>query len=182
MPRQQIYLIGAMKNEITGSKLPSKKDCLTVLFFNMRFVKLNAHDSSRLVIDECLVFWRKARIPTHDYADCVKKLKKLYDDWKKLDKNKYRKTDTQRNHEHDFEEQLDNLFDIAHANALNMISIEEDVQFLLKQREKGRPGCMLGTDMILAGVEKRREIIKDNEEKRKRKQQLEITQITSNII
>ena len=33
---------------------------------------------------------------------------------------------------------FENLFDIAHANALEMISIEEDKQFLMAQREPGR--------------------------------------------
>lgn len=37
MPRQQIYLIGTMNNQITGSKMPSKRDCLSVLFYNTRF-------------------------------------------------------------------------------------------------------------------------------------------------
>jgi len=60
MPRQQIYLVGPMNNQITGSKLPSKGDCLSVLFYNMRLVNLNLHESSRLVIDECSFFWKKA--------------------------------------------------------------------------------------------------------------------------
>ena len=77
MPRPQIYLIGPMKNQITGSKLPSKRDCLSVLFYNMRLVNLNLHDSSRLVIDECSIFWKKARIPTHDNSDCIKKTEKI---------------------------------------------------------------------------------------------------------
>jgi len=76
MPGQQIYLIGPMNNQITGSKLPSKRDCLSILFYNMHLVNLNLHDSSHLVIDECSIFWKKARIPTHDNSDCIKKLKK----------------------------------------------------------------------------------------------------------
>jgi hypothetical protein len=94
MPRQQLFLIGTMKNQITGSKLPSKRDCLSVLFYNMRFVKLNLNESSHLVIDECMVFWRKARIPTQYSSDCATKLKKLYEYWRSLDKNKSRKIDT----------------------------------------------------------------------------------------
>lgn len=36
------------------------------------------------------------------------------------------------------------------------MSIEEDKKFLLKQREKGRSGCMIGVDARLAQVEERR--------------------------
>jgi len=70
MARWQIYLTGSMNNEVTGCKLPSKSlDCSTVQFYNMRLVNSNLHESSRLVIEECSIFWRKARISTHDFAD-----------------------------------------------------------------------------------------------------------------
>ena len=50
---------------------------------------------------------------------------------------------------------MDDLFDISHANVLNMIQNEEDKKFLLLQRQKRRPGCMLGTDYKLAVKEKK---------------------------
>jgi len=36
------------------------------------------------------------------------------------------------------------------------MKINEDKEFLILQRQKGRPGCMLGTDVKLAGIEKRK--------------------------
>jgi len=36
-----------------------------------------------------------------------------------------------------------------------MIKIEEDRQFLLAQREKGRPGFVVGIDVALSGKVKR---------------------------
>jgi hypothetical protein len=50
---------------------------------------------------------------------------------------------------------MNNPFDIAHQDALTMIRIEEDKLFLVKQREKGRPGSMLGIDIKLTNIEKR---------------------------
>ncbi|ESN94171.1 hypothetical protein HELRODRAFT_163957 [Helobdella robusta] len=44
----------------------------------------------------------------------------------------------------------DNLFDIAHANAIELIQIQEDREFLLAQREPGRRGYMSGVDKNLA--------------------------------
>ncbi|KAA0183253.1 hypothetical protein HAZT_HAZT002449 [Hyalella azteca] len=38
---------------------------------------------------------------------------------------------------------MDNLFDIAHPNALEMMQSEEDKNFLKLQRQKGRPGSMV---------------------------------------
>jgi hypothetical protein len=46
--------------------------------------------------DGDLRFWRKARIPIQDQSNCVTKIKKFYDEWRKLDKNKNRNTDTQK--------------------------------------------------------------------------------------
>jgi len=42
------------------------------------------------------------------------------------------------------------LFDIAHAEALELIVIEENRQFLLAQREAGRQGKMGSVDSSLA--------------------------------
>ena len=41
---------------------------------------------------------------------------------------------------------MQNLFDIAHADALTIIRIQEDRDFLLAQREPGRRGYMGSVD------------------------------------
>lgn len=64
---------------------------------------------------------------------------------------------------------LDNLFDISHADALEKMKINEDRQFLLLQRQKGRPGCMTGVDKKLFMKEKRSTERKNQELARKRK-------------
>jgi hypothetical protein len=73
MSRQHFFLISPMKNLINESKLLSKRNCFSILFYNIRFVKLNLHESAYLVIDECLIFWRKTRIPTQYTSDCLSK-------------------------------------------------------------------------------------------------------------
>ncbi|KAF2886056.1 hypothetical protein ILUMI_20115 [Ignelater luminosus] len=165
MPRTTIYLIGAMKNQILGSKLPSQNDCLSVLFYNMRVVNMNFSEAANLVIDECLIFWKKARIPTKHRSDCVKKLKKLYETWRNLEKSCKRLSDTQKSKENIFEVNMNNLFDIAHANAVSLISIEEDQEFLIAQRKPNREGSMIGIDLKLTAAEKRKA-----ERKKKKKQ------------
>ena len=49
-----------------------------------------------------------------------------------------------------FSENLPDLFDIAHADALTTIKLPEDKYFLTAQREKGRQGCMGLSDLMLA--------------------------------
>lgn len=45
-----------MEHQITGCKLLSKRDCIRILFYDMRITKLNLNDSASLVVDECLEF------------------------------------------------------------------------------------------------------------------------------
>lgn len=139
-----------------GSKLPSRGDCLKVLIHNMRITKLNLNESAALVIDECLVFWRKARIPTQEPHKCKEKLKKLYEEWRSLTKNTKKNSEKLKEEEIEFKDRTNDLFDIAHQNALDKIKIEEDGLFLNIQRQKGRPESMLGVDRNLTGVEKRK--------------------------
>ena len=49
----------------------------------------------------------------------------------------------------------DNLFDIAHGDALKKMKIEEDKMFLHRQREPGRLGCLAGVDKKIAEKEER---------------------------
>ena len=142
--REKLFLIGYINNQITCSKLPSKSDCLKVLFYNMIITKLSINDSATLVIEECIMFWKKARIPTQEFHKCKEKLKKLYEEWKCLLKNKNKTNQSLKQKEQLFADSINDLFDIAHQNALNTIRIQEYKLFLIKQREKGRPGSMLG--------------------------------------
>ena len=102
--------------------------------------------SAQLAIEAVMIFWQQARIPTQFIARCIDELLKIYDKWKTVLKNSTRKSDAQTQREEEFIGILDDLFDIATANALNEIRIEEDKQFLLRQRQRGRPGCMIGVD------------------------------------
>lgn len=81
-----------------------------------------------------------------------------------------------RKRERDFEDELNNLFDIADADAIDLIKIQEDKDFLQLQRKSGRPGCMLGVDMKLTGAEQKK-LIK-NEIKNKK---LTETSVTGNL-
>jgi len=62
----------------------------------------------------------------------------------------------------------DDLFDVALADASSLIKIPEDKDFLLAQREKGRRGCLGGTDMKLHSVENRQYDGQQKAEKRRK--------------
>lgn len=166
----KISLIGRTSHQITGAKLPSKRQVLQVLFYNMRFVKLSAKDSARLAVNAALIFWQQARIPTRYELRCAEQLIKIYEQWKNVQKTvAARRPDARKKAEDVFVEDLDDLFDIAHADALTLMKIDEDRQFLILQRQKGRPGCMAGVDMALFAQEKRTSERVEKQQARKRK-------------
>lgn len=179
--KEKIFLIGSDYNQIIGSKLPSKRQALRVLFFNMRKVKLNLHESAKLVIQEIVVFWQKARIPVRQEYNNIKKLESLYEEWRTLQKHAARTTEINKKKQECFVNELDDLFDIAHMNALDIIKIEMDRQFLLSQREKGRIGCMLGRDKKLQKTEEREITRLEAVTKRKKRAYTEI-ELASKIL
>ena len=100
-----------------------------------------------------IVFRSKARIPTKT-EHVVTKIEKCVDKYQKLKKNKYHKSKTQKQKDCNFLKELNSLFDTANQNAMQMITIGEDKQFLLAQRA-GRQGCMLSVDQKLTRKEKK---------------------------
>lgn len=165
-----IKLVGNVCHQILGAKLPSIRQVLQVFFYNMRYVKLAARESAALAIDAALIFWNQARIPTRDHPRCIDSLLKIYNEWKKHQKrNVYKMSDEIKLKYDSFVGNLDNLFDIAHADAMIMIRNDEDKAFLDKQRQTGRPGSMLGVDQNLAEREERSRLRREEAELRKLK-------------
>lgn len=97
MSQKQVFLFVIMKNQIIDGKLRSKRDILSVIFYTMRVVNLSLQESASLIIDECLIYWIKARIPTHHRSDCIAKCKKLYTDLRNLEKHKARTSQLNKN-------------------------------------------------------------------------------------
>lgn len=173
---REINLVGNVSHQITGSKLPSHKQVLQVFFYNMRFVYLrkpsNAKDSAKLAMQSVMIFWQQARIPTRRIDHCIEQLLMLYEEWKYIQKSvPEKRTGDSKKKEIAFVDKLDDLFDISHSDVLQLISIDEDRQFIIMQRQKGRPGCMAGVDMALAAREQRSHERREKEEMRRKKHQ-----------
>jgi hypothetical protein len=171
-----IFLVGAVNQTISSNKLPSYRQILSVLYFHLK--SENVRKSANLVADVVLEVWAKARIPTQNKDKCVKKIVNVYNELCNLKKSKNRNSDTDVLNRENFVSRLDNLFDIAHDDALSIMTIEEDKKFLQKQREPGRPGCMLGVDRVLTGVEKRKVERMEKQELFKKKHLEELSQMS----
>jgi hypothetical protein len=91
-------------------------------------------------------------------SDTSAKLIKLYEEYKGILKNKNKTNQTfKKKKKRLFNDSMNDIFDIDHQDALTMIRIEEDKLFLVKQREKGCLGSMLGVDINLTNIEKRKQ-------------------------
>lgn len=166
---RNIALIGNVSHQIMGAKLPSNRQIFQVFFYNMRFAKLSAKNSAELAIDAALIFWRQSRIATRRKDKCIDKLLKMHDEWEKLKKRTSNISDAMQGKIDLFQKNLDNLFDISHADAMKLMQNEEDRDFLMMQRMDGRPGAMAGVDQKLAAKEKRSQLRKEQDEKRRSK-------------
>src|SRR5215469_5775351 len=133
----------------------------------MRQVQLDTREAARLTIQEVLLFWEKAKIPTKYIKDCIEKLEKLYDVWRKLQKNATRSASAAQNEKVEaFKSILGDLFDVTHQDALEK-----------KLPKKINSFCYFkGKNDVLAawgGGLKRNFLNQNNEKKRDEKRRLQ---------
>jgi len=148
----EVWLIGQGSMALSGHTLPSKKQVLQTFFYHKK--DNNIRQSATIVTQQVLIIWNKARIPTKQPYHVVAHVEKLFDKYCKLKKNKGRDSLTQHNNEQAFIEEIEQLFDIAHENAMTSITLEEDRQFLQMQRDSMK-GYMGALDTELAQKEER---------------------------
>ncbi|GBP23163.1 hypothetical protein EVAR_82326_1 [Eumeta japonica] len=147
--KTNVWLVGQTSDHLIQSKLPTTKEVLC-LFFHYKIVKKQTNrNSANSAASDVISLWERAGIPTKLKKDVIKKIENKFNEWQKLKKNKENKvkrSEGLRNKEKEWQDNLEYLFDIAHADALNKITIEEDKLFLIAQRKRERPGTIGGVD------------------------------------
>lgn len=156
---QGVWLIGGIDEAITGSKLPSNQQVMSRFFHLHTIDRKTIQKSASETAQEVVKFWEKARIPTRRSYHIINKIKQQHEKWQHLKKAASRRTATQMQNEEEFTTSLNDLFDVAHADAMQLIKIPEDKEFLTAQREKGRRGTMGPIDQKLTNLEMRRQKI-----------------------
>ncbi|KAE8742225.1 hypothetical protein FOCC_FOCC012240, partial [Frankliniella occidentalis] len=164
------WLVGQPIEAITGCKLPSTGQVFRRLLQLHKIDRQPIRVAAANVVDEVLVFWEKARIPTQFKVNIVDNLDNLYNKtYKGMLKSKSRTGEKYEAERRSFVESMEHLIDIAHANAEEMIQNPEDKAFLKLQRERGRMGTMASKDIVLFEKEKRKREREIEEAKRKRR-------------
>ena len=122
----EIWLVGQPVNEITGGKLPSAGEVLRRLFYLLRSENQCLREAIATVDTEVVAFWNRARIPVTQSQNRMKRIEKIYQEWRDLGKRKARMTTTETDRRSIFTKSLLNLFDIAHKDALCLMKNEDD--------------------------------------------------------
>ncbi|ESO05704.1 hypothetical protein HELRODRAFT_171365 [Helobdella robusta] len=154
-----IWLIGQLQSELSVNVLPTTGDVLRMFFYYHQVEKKT--ESAKLSSDKVMDMWNKARIPTTYHIHVVEKV-----------------NEAQRAREKEFEKKEHMLFDIAHQHAMQLIRIQEDIEFLEDQRGSRRMQ-MSGIDKDLTKKEERTEQRKCKKEERKEREQKRMTESTS---
>jgi len=126
--KTDVYLLGSTKEALLGTKLPSIGDVLRVYLHHLKTENVK-HAAAVLTLNEVQTFWERARIPMRRIDNAIKQFEELVRKWEGLKKNKGRRTSTQIANEAEFTCSFDDLFDVAHDDALQMITIPEDGAF-----------------------------------------------------
>jgi len=167
--RQGIFLLGPTSEALSGSKLPSNSQILSTVFYHHQEMHKTIKESAVIVVREAISFWTKARIPTRQEHHLVAKLVCLFEEWRGLLKSRGKNSEFQRAKEEAFKEKLNDLFDMAHQDAMKLIKIQEDRDFLSAQREKGRRGSMICVDRVLTAKEERSKLRREAEARRQQR-------------
>lgn len=147
--KTNIWLIGQLLPKLKQSKLPSIGEVLRLFFYYKTEEKRTIRDSATVAACEVMNLWEKASIPTRLKKHIISKIEKYFKEWQNLKKNKENKkkrSEALKKKEQDWQYKLEDLFDIAHSDALSIMTEEEDKQFLLAQRQKGRQGLIGSVD------------------------------------
>lgn len=166
--RKSLYVIGTPESEILGAKLPSNKQVLSKFLYHHTVEKKTLRESSKTTFIAVKSFWEKAGIPTRASQHCQSKIENLYTKWFNLKKHRDRKTETQEEKLKAFVSDFDNLFDVAHQDALSTIR-KEDRLFLQAQREPGRRGIIGSLDRVDLELKNRKRARDAADNKRKEK-------------
>lgn len=147
-------MIGELKENFDGLKLPTAQEVMSVFFYNHKVLSLTIKKSAKNTRDLVKKKWFQAKIPTCGPDYVVKKIIKLHTFWTNLFKNRNRrKSVSQRKKESNFTKELKKLFDITKSGAEKFLDNDKTL-FLNSQRTSNRYGFIDESELINSSEEK----------------------------
>ena len=127
--KKERYLLGQPLESLPAAQLPTGSQVLRRLYF----MGANTKENRKRLVDEVIAIWERFYIPTMLKCNITRKLVALIAKYENVMKSKNRKSNADLVNVTKFEEELSELFDISHQDALKTIKIEEDRRFLMDQ-------------------------------------------------
>ena len=154
-----IYLVGFPAMLIAHSSLPTTKEVI-LDFFARRDMSmaegknLSRRDFMTSTAENVISMWRKrANLPTLSLEGIVKKLLKVWEEWRGISKHKNSSSAGQQNRRKKFTEKLEWLFDISPHDWRDKVrstrheaAAEEDIAWLEKLMKGEKTGGIAGVD------------------------------------
>lgn len=100
------------------TQLPTVKEVLQRFHHHLSeqtVTQAAVRNASHITITDVLSVWSKAAVPTTLKKHAIDKLEKYHADWLLLKKNRGRLSASQRQRESQYEQDIEHVFDIAHA-------------------------------------------------------------------
>jgi hypothetical protein len=116
----KVWLVGMPTADLICSRLPSKEKVLAKFMFHHINEKKSIKEASKIVATAVKFYWDKARIPTSRADFVEKKLIRLYSEYQELKKNRGKKFEGYRMKEEMFKSDLQDIFNVAHKDALRL--------------------------------------------------------------
>lgn len=152
--RNYINLVGFECQNLSGSKLPVRREVLSLFLYKHRTEKLVIRESAKFVLCEVIKVWNKFLLPANNSYYSIVKIEKLYNEWLKTQVHKGRKNSSaQKVLEKNFIDSLDVLFDIALQNSVQNLSSHLK-KFLSDSREIRKSSQLLTSSRNIQEVQK----------------------------
>ncbi|KAG0726610.1 hypothetical protein GWK47_036181 [Chionoecetes opilio] len=170
---QTVVVDRSPEENITGSRLPSKGQVLRKFYFHHGLEKKNKGGGCEGDRGGSPRDLEEAGLPTSTLRYNKAKLLKLVEAYEGLQKHKKRASETARMKEDIFQGDRDDLFDVAHRDALEKTTNEEDRAFLISQSEDRSTSSMTGLDTVSARLQEKKRKREEAEVKRKQAAEME---------
>lgn len=136
--KKSIYLLGFEIQKLNQHKLPKKREVLSLFIHKHISHKWTIYESAKYVINRIIEIWSKFGIPVCRPHGLIEKLQRLYKEYTAVKKSKRKKKFAmKKKNEANFEDKMNELFDIASPNASQYLTNEQK-QILVKSRN-GQP-------------------------------------------
>ena len=154
-----IYLVGHPTLLLAHSSLPTTKevflDCLARRDEAVVEGKiLSRRDFSVITTETVINLWKRANLPTLSLEGIIKRVLKVWDEWKDISKSRKQTSAVHQTRRQKFTEKLESLFDISPPDwrdkvrsTRHKVAAEEDIAWLEKLMKGEKTGGVGGVDM-----------------------------------